>query len=722
MEVLEKNSEALELEKDFDLRKPPLPSETPHAGYKKSLPQNQLVGIIRYLRATLINLNTYPKGHKIIQDCLENLLKLFVPIMKDYGNVTIVFNSNGALEINRSVLHKQVVEKDHGAWCAAHFRDRQIKNIVVYPSVTLKELENFFDIVSKSENELLEKGDLKNFLILNQVQGIKINQRITNEEIEEYLQSVEFQGMSFENILNSPEFIEAFQNLSSDNFIFEHLQKKLEEHIEKSGGIMPRFIKSAPTPEMLCENIEKYDNISKNYQKSSSKDDELFDDSDEATYKKFLMESLASMLETSTEAQSAKMKEWLAEGFAKLVSNFTPSMISEFLAIPTSSSLIGTEDPIKKQIIPNLANDPLKFQEVQENLIKKITSEREEDKYTSMAYELEKFATIHVEKGNLREVHKVIKSINESREGPNISVNIRRTAEETIKNIGKKATKIALDQFRKKPEDKEITQFLIDLREASLPSLIEELKATHSPLVQGALTNIISTIGKDITNSSVNHAKYFVPLIKEFRNNKKMSSNTLTTFLRIVSNIGSKSLEEVLLEYSDTKNKLIENEVIKGLLSIQTDKTDEVLLKKLLKGSITALDDLKKAFKRLSSSKHPQLVSVIKKFLKDSKYEELKPTLIKSLGKINTKESLQLLKKIIFKKGFFRRNYIYPKPYRAQAIYALARLGDIDSIKYLNNLKNDPKNDKLITDAIDISISYLEKIANEKTNSTFLTH
>ncbi|RMD96774.1 MAG: hypothetical protein D6812_16495, partial [Deltaproteobacteria bacterium] len=232
--------------------------------------QEQGLHIVRTMRAAIVNLNVYPRGHRMVQECLDLLFERFSALLEMEPKLTIELKDHGAFDLNGVSLARKGAEREFSTWAVQHFHDRGIKTILLSAGLKKEELDTFLELMARDPNTFVEQPLSKEIEALG-LAHIETKPYLLSEEgaarpvivgigegdgpeVEVHLSSD-----SLARLVRQPEFQEAIERLPARPFLFEQFQKYLLAALRQFGLQVPKFVQKTEDPSILFQGLHKLD-------------------------------------------------------------------------------------------------------------------------------------------------------------------------------------------------------------------------------------------------------------------------------------------------------------------------------------------------------------------------------------------------------------------------------------------------------------------------------
>lgn len=123
---------------------------TIQANSLQTIPQDDLIYLVRLLRALITNLRVYPEGHSIVQSVASRVGERMTDLGGRVGNLLLGADSS-LLSINSDSIYKSCDEQGYSIELAAWLRERGVDNILLEPEATADELLRLFGWLHRTE-------------------------------------------------------------------------------------------------------------------------------------------------------------------------------------------------------------------------------------------------------------------------------------------------------------------------------------------------------------------------------------------------------------------------------------------------------------------------------------------------------------------------------------------------------------------------------------------
>ena len=155
--------------------------------------QDDIIEVIRHIRAINISHKMYPKGHQMIIKTFERLHNHLKAFLKKAPKVVMMV-SGDVIEVNGEKIFRQSQEQEHSKEIAHHFKKQELQTLVFEKGINLDDLIEFFGHFFHHNPEqhgpMLRGTDKYQFptlktnqVVVNRASGGKIRDRLSIEEL-----------------------------------------------------------------------------------------------------------------------------------------------------------------------------------------------------------------------------------------------------------------------------------------------------------------------------------------------------------------------------------------------------------------------------------------------------------------------------------------------------------------------------------------------------------
>jgi len=116
----------------------------------KTVRQDDLVYLVRLLRALITNLRVYPEGHSIVQSVAGRVGERVQSLGQSLGNLLLGADSS-LLSINNDSIYKACDEQGFSIELAAWLRERGVENVLLEPGATADEVLRLFGWLHRTD-------------------------------------------------------------------------------------------------------------------------------------------------------------------------------------------------------------------------------------------------------------------------------------------------------------------------------------------------------------------------------------------------------------------------------------------------------------------------------------------------------------------------------------------------------------------------------------------